>query len=237
MDQNLAAMEDEIRFDRRLKEQYMTKDNLEAKEAQMFQKNWLSKFKNIALLFYYIVIPFVQTPDWCTNRYATYCHENGIKNYKLKVTYDCAVIANGIQFSGFPDLTPLITGVLDIFCLLTLSIFRCYKIKWRRMSRTNMLRTQALAIISFVCICDIIYSIAADDYPYLANFLRPVAVLIFSSSIRGTMKQVMFNARDSIAVIMTIFIYIGFATIIAYYLFRGTIQGYQNFTTLGETAY
>lgn len=141
MDQNLAAMEDEIRFDRRLKERYMTKDNLEAREAQKFQKDWLSKLKNIALLFYYIVIPFVQTPDWCTNRYSAYCHQNGIPDYKFKITYDCAVVANGIQFSGFPDFTPLITGVLDIFCLLTLSIFRCYKIKWRRMSRTNMCRT------------------------------------------------------------------------------------------------
>ena len=50
-----------------------------------------------------------------------------------------------------------------------------------------------------------------------------MVVIIFSSSIRGTMKQVMFNARDSIAVIMTIFTYIGFFTIIGYYLFRGTI--------------
>lgn len=237
METNLPEIGDEILFDHQLKEKYMTKDDVEAREAQMFQKNWLSKFKNIALLLYFIFIPFLQTPDWCINRYATYCHENGIKNYKLKVEYDCAVVANGIKFSGTPYCTPLFTGVLDIFCLLTLSIFRCYKIKWRRMSQVNMHRTQALAIISLICICDIIYSIAEDEYPYLSNFLRPVVVLIFSSSIRRTMKQVMFSAYNSIVVIMLIFIYIGIATIIAYYLFRGTIQGYQNFTTFGETAY
>ena len=36
---------------------------------------------------------------------------------------------------------------------------------------------------------------------------------------------------------MTIFIYVGFFTIVGFYLVRGTIQGYQNFTSLGETLY
>jgi two pore calcium channel protein 1 len=51
------------------------------------------------------------------------------------------------------------------------------------------------------------------------------------------MKQVLFNARDSFAILSTIFLFIGFFTISGYYLFRGTIMGYQNFTSFGATYY
>jgi len=95
LEQNLAELEDEIGFDRRLKEQYMMKEDKDAHEAKNFQKNWLSKFKNVALFFYYIVIPFIQTPDWCTNGYSDYAKMHGIKDYKLRLLYDCALVAEG----------------------------------------------------------------------------------------------------------------------------------------------
>jgi two pore calcium channel protein len=134
-------------------------------------------------------------------------------------------------------VTPLWTGTGDIACLLVLSIFRCYKLKWTRMSRKSYYRTIILAVISLVCIANTIQSILQDDYPYISNFLRPIVVIVFSSSIRATMKQVLFNAKDAFAILATIFLFIGFFTISGYYLFRGTIMGYQNFTSFGATYY
>lgn len=223
LEEKLADLEAEIRFDHRLKENYMMKENDEAKEAAVFQKKYLSKIKNIAIFVYYIVIPFMQTPDWCTNAWAAYNHENGIKGYRFAVTYDCASVANGIQFSGFPNLSPLVTGTIDIACLVALCAFRCYKERWRRMSKKNIWRTWALCFISALSTADNIYSICKDNYPFFSDFMKPVVVMIFASSIRGTFMQVASNARDSITVILTIFIFIGFYTITGFYLYRGTL--------------
>jgi len=67
--------------------------------------------------------------------------------------------------------------------------------------------------------------------------MRPVIVIIFSSSIRSVMMQAMSNAKDSAAIIILILLFILYYTIIGYYLFRGTLQGYQNFYSPGETWY
>lgn len=82
--------------------------------------------------------------------------------YKYILSYDCASVADGLLFSGFPNVTPLIAGVLDIFCLVTLTVFRCYKQKWRRLSKKNLCRTYALTVITVICSIDIIYSIVYD---------------------------------------------------------------------------
>lgn len=174
-----------------------------------------------------MVVPFLQTPDWCTNGWANYCEENGIKNYRTNFVYHCEFVSTGttpklnLQFSKFPDVAPLYTGTTDILCLLTLCFFRCYKQKWRRMSRKNTRRTQALCIISACCIVDNIWAIYSNNYAFFAAFLKPVVVLIFSSSIRGTLRQVAFNAKDSITVILAIILYIFFYSIVGYYMFRG----------------
>lgn len=77
IDKDVKQLQEEINFDHRLKEQYMMKADTKAVEAQKFQKKWLSKIKNVALVFYYLIIPFVQTPNWCTSRFAASCKANG----------------------------------------------------------------------------------------------------------------------------------------------------------------
>ena len=67
--------------------------------------------------------------------------------------------------------------------------------------------------------------------------MRPVVVLIFLSTIRSNFKQLLLNVRDSIAILIAILIYILYFTIIGYYLFRSTLQGYVNFTTIPNTYY
>lgn len=77
LDQNLAVLEDEIRFDHQLKEKYHMREDETAIKARTFQKKVLSKIKNVALVIFYILIPFVQTPNWCTKGFATYSREIG----------------------------------------------------------------------------------------------------------------------------------------------------------------
>lgn len=136
----------------------MMKQSPEAIAAAKFQKKWLSKIKNIAIAVYYLVIPFLQSPDWCTNAWRDYAYANDIKLYKTDLRYHCQWVSFGINppkkyegypsptplnimFSAFPDIAPLYTGTIDILCLLTLCYFRCYKQKWRRSSIKDIRRT------------------------------------------------------------------------------------------------
>lgn len=102
-------------------------------------------------------------------------------------------------------------------------MFRSYKQKWRRLSKKNLCRTYALIVISVLCSIDIIYSIVYEQAPYISDFMRPVVVLIFLSSTRSNFKQLLFNVRDSIAILLAILIYIGFFAILGYYLFRSNL--------------
>lgn len=105
LEKNLADLEGEIRFDHRLKENYNMKETDEAKEAAKTQRKWLSPLKNVAIFIYYMVVPFIQTPDWCTNAWRDYCHCRPPyntpscvpnKGYKFELSYQCDVVANGI---------------------------------------------------------------------------------------------------------------------------------------------
>jgi len=51
------------------------------------------------------------------------------------------------------------------------------------------------------------------------------------------MKSVIYDLKDSFSTLITIIVYIGFYSVIGFYLFRGTFQGYANFPTVWNTYY
>jgi len=79
---------------------------------------------NVAIVVFYIVIPLMQAPDWCTRRVKYIAHEQGEANYWLHFTYDCRAMAANIPISGIPTIAPLYTGIVDIMCLSVFCGFR-----------------------------------------------------------------------------------------------------------------
>lgn len=59
MDQSLATLEEEIRFDRHLKHKYQTRDDEEALAAKKFHKTYLNPLKNFAIVMFYMIIPMM----------------------------------------------------------------------------------------------------------------------------------------------------------------------------------
>ena len=118
-----------------------------------------------------------------------------------------------------------------------MAFFRGYKITWRAQSKKDRNRTIALVALFVVCLIDISISIARDKYPYLTNFLRPVVVMIFLSSIRSNLKSVAYDLKDSFTVLAIIFSFIGFFAMSGYFLFAGTYEGVNTFPTVGEGYY
>ena len=150
---------------------------------------------------------------------------------------DIKINGGEVKYSGMPKLAPWFTGTIDLCCLCFLTFFRMYKITWRTQNRKDKIRTGALILMLFVCLIDICWSMKREVYPYLTNFLRPVVIMIFLSSIRSNMKSVMRDFYDSLAVLIIIFSFIGFFAFAGLFLFEGSFEGVLYFPTLGNAFY
>lgn len=105
------------------------------------------------------------------------------------------------------------------------------------MSKKNLYRNYAMIAITIMCIIDYIVSIIRDRLPYFADFLRPLVILVLLTRIRGNIGQVINNVRDSIAILFAIIFYITFFSIIGFFLFQGTLQGFIYFNNISNTFY
>ena len=88
-----------------------------------------------------------------------------------------------------------------------------------------------------VCSIDVIRAAIFYQYPYVNNLCRPWVCVIFFSSIRQNLKSVVYDFKDSIIVLMCIFIYIMYFAAIGYFILEGTSQGFADFDTFGDTYY
>jgi hypothetical protein len=62
---DIRALQKDIEFDKALKERALLKKTKGAAEKYKFSKTYLNPIKYVLLVVYYIVVPFLQTPDWC----------------------------------------------------------------------------------------------------------------------------------------------------------------------------
>lgn len=133
----------------------------------------------------------MQAPDWCAKRWPAYSRSIGNQHYMWAFFYHCENVSENVQYSGFPTLSPLVAGLTNIICLVILMVSRVYKFKWVKNSKNARRRTYAIAVILILCIMDEVYAISAGKYPHLANFAKPVIILIFLRSVRHTFIQIL----------------------------------------------
>ena len=55
----------ERQFDKKLEEKAKVKMDGKSEKMHKFQKKWLSGLKNVVIVFYFLLIPMLETPDWC----------------------------------------------------------------------------------------------------------------------------------------------------------------------------
>ena len=120
-------------FDHVLREKSQVRQSEHALKQYHFQKKVLSKIKNVAIVIFYFVTPFLQTPDWCVHYYK--------KNQKRDWIYKCQDADDGtILYSNLPKLSPWITAFFDIVCLGYLVFFMWYKTIWRDFTKNSRIR-------------------------------------------------------------------------------------------------
>ena len=126
-----------IAFDEKLKEmaaykeQAKVEENLTKKERSTYYT-----IRSILVFFYFLVVPFCQSPAWCLQVYK----ERGERNFGL---FDCDAISadTGVRYSAFPTFSPLLTILIDWVCLIAFCVMACYENKWRSQTSGEKRRT------------------------------------------------------------------------------------------------
>ena len=176
----IRDMHFEIAFDSRLREKANMLESEEAKSAYKVQKVCLSRMKNVTIVIYYFIVPYFETPDWCLQ----YFKSDDTPSVD-GIFVPCQQAYNGVvRYSNLPKLIPIVCSSLDLFCLFNLCIFRCYKQKWRRLTKHDKIRNWLFFIIMVVCSIDVIRAAVFYQYPYVNNLCRPWVCVIFFGSIR-----------------------------------------------------
>ena len=116
-------------------------------------------------------------------------------------------------------------------------VYRMQKAKFRKLARNDTIRNWVYFVIMIICIGDLTKSAIMYSYPYFNNLFRPWICVISFSSMRQNLKSVIFDFKDSIVVLICIFLYITYFAVIGYFIVEGTFQGYSTFDTMGETFY
>lgn len=165
---NLADLEDYIHFDTRLKHKFLTRTTQDAEAASKFFDKWVDPLTNLALLVYFVVVPLMATPEWCSKRWADWSIATDRHNFRLEPFYDCqwVVDAQGLnlEMADIPYISPLYAECLNIICLLTFCWSRWYLTKFRRVSQANQRRIHVLYVIAAICISLDLWSIHPDDH-------------------------------------------------------------------------
>ena len=222
-------MQENLLFDHKLQEKASVKDGGDAFKRYKFQKKWLSKVKLGALIIYYFVVPFFQTPQWCLN----YFQDDG-----LKLILNCHEVDGGsIKYSNLPQLAPWLTNVTDFLCLFSITFYFWFKITWREISQRSKVRLGILTAIFAFSTIDLATSTIREKYPYFSNFMRPIVIMIMMSQVRATTKSVILNVKDSLTVITMIFLYITFFSVVGVFLFKDTYEGFSLLTGVSNAYY
>lgn len=218
----------ELAFDDRLKElASVKKDQVQNVDASTRRKFYF--IRQILTFFYFIVVPFCQAPGWCLDYY----HEKNQRNFG---TFDCDAVSaeTGYRYSAFPTLSVMVTILIDVVCLITLSIMAIYENKWRNQSKGERNRTVMMIIGAVISLIDLTRAFLDMKYPYFANLMRVVVLFSFAPALAKSFKSLFKDLLDSFAILVTIFTYVLIFTVTVYYFYRPSNEGITNFGTLRD---
>ena len=142
-----------------------------------------------------------------------------------------------MPYSGIIKVDPMITAIIDIFCLSYLTFFRCFKMKWKKMSKQGNARTIAMLIILILSLVDHILGLIYEFNAFFSLIIRPFVVYIFFSAVRSNMWMILYSCKDTLIILCTIFIYIFIFAALSYYLFRNTFEGIAILNDMGHSYY
>ena len=94
-----------------------------------------------------------------------------------------------------------------------------------------------MAITTVLMMADLIWATISLRRPLWSGLLRPIMAACFLRSVRANAINLFKDLRDTVSVLMSIFIFIFFYANIGKFLFSGQIEGYDYFHTLNDSFY
>lgn len=129
-------------------------------------------------------------------------------------------------------------AVLDMVSLGYLVFFMWYKSTWREVTSNARRRFYMMIAILIVSFFDLFWALWRSNYPYLCNMLRPIVVIIYLSQTRNQMKNIFwYTFRDIFIVLLSIFMYITFFSLLMFFEFKYSMEGFNYFTKPDESIY
>lgn len=73
--------------------------------------------------------------------------------------------------------------------------------------------------------------------PYCTALLRPFIFGSFIPPVRSNMSELYYDIKDSLSILVAIFIYIGYSGMIGHIVFRYNLEGYTYFASVNDSMY
>ena len=148
---------------------------------------------------------------------------------------DTVGINEGVHYSHMLTLSPLVTALIDVLCMIGFGVMSCHETKWRNQDFKGKVFTSLMVLAFAFSIADLVYAVMHPYFPYIANVCRVVIVLCFSAGVRNATVSLFSDLKDSIAILITIFTYILVFVFTVYYFYRPTFEGITNFGSIRDT--
>ena len=116
-----------------------------------------------------------------------------------------------------------------------MGLYRLQKAKFRKMQRNDTIRNWIYFVIMVLCIVDLIVATIMYRYPYFNNLCRPWICILSFNSMRQNLKNVVWDFKDSIVILICIFLFLTYFAVIGFFICEGTFQGYDTFNSMGAT--
>jgi len=195
---------------------------------------WLTVGKDIAVLVYFFLTPYLIAPKWCMDYVRTKDEPIGWG----AIDCDEAADSMGMPYSGIKSLSPLDTGVMDLICISILLFHQLYKHSFRQsVSASKKCRTIAIFVVGLASLISSALAIVNRTFPRAVNICRPVIMVLFNSGLRKTLKQVSWSLIDTSMILLSMMAFMCIYTLLGFSIFRADNQGLTTFPSLNATLY
>ena len=223
---DVGGINTNIEFYRRIKERILVNDDDLSRKHFEFYKSWITKMRYGVIVLYAVVIPFMEVPNWCLDKYAA---EPGITNQDLRFTFSIPCSKYDLPQSNLLMLGLFYSNILDIMCVIYFGYSRLHRIKWCHQRPIDKRITVVMGILFATSLIDQVLSIVLIRRAFFAGLLRPFLVACFLNSVRQSMLQLVFLLKDSFIYLVCIFLYVFTFSALAYFIYRQQYEGYSYF--------
>jgi len=184
--------------------------------------------RSLLIFVFVVAVPFCQAPDWCLDN---------AKGKQLGFgAFSCGQVGDEqkIHSADLLTLSPLLTALIDVICMIGFAILTCHEVTWRNQDGWHKIRTGTMVIAMALSCADLVFAVLNPSYPYIANLMRVVILLCFAQNLRGSVMSLFADLKESGAILITIFTYILVFVFTCYYFYRPTFEGITNFGSIRD---